>query len=88
MLGKILGKGQPARNFMGHNKIIMSIKHKGSLETRREIDNKDNVYLKDEFKYWFSGFTDSVGCFTASTIKNAKYNSTQVTVRFILSQKD
>jgi hypothetical protein len=35
--------------------------------------------------YWF---TDSEGCFTVSTIKNAKYDSTQVTVRYILSQKD
>lgn len=34
-----------------------------------------------------AGFTDSEGCFTVSTIKNAKYNSTQVTIRYILSQK-
>jgi len=34
-----------------------------------------------------AGFTDSEGCFTVSTIKNTKYNSTQVTVRYILSQK-
>jgi hypothetical protein len=34
-----------------------------------------------------AGFTDSKGCFTVSTIKSKKYNSTQVTVRYILSQK-
>lgn len=207
LLGKILDKGQSARNFMGENEGVFSIKHKGSSETTCEIDNKDdNVYLKnlkDEFKYWLigftegdghfsvykdkylefkitqssidaqilfyikkelgfgsvtlqdkvskthqfrvrkkeailrlieifngniltnhkniqfakwieaynriynenivykknmnsdflktswlAGFTDSEGCFTVSTIKNAKYNSTQVTVRYILSQKD
>ena len=34
-----------------------------------------------------AGFTDSEGCFTVSTIKSTKFNSTQVTVRYILSQK-
>uniref|UniRef100_UPI0021152250 hypothetical protein n=1 Tax=Aspergillus sclerotioniger TaxID=319627 RepID=UPI0021152250 len=34
-----------------------------------------------------SGFTDSEGCFTVSTIKSKYYNSIQVTVRYILSQK-
>jgi hypothetical protein len=32
-----------------------------------------------------TGFTDSEGCFTVSTIKSKKYNSTQV--RYILSHK-
>lgn len=36
---------------------------------------------------WLAGFTDSEGCFTVSTIKSTKFNSTQVTVRYILSQK-
>jgi hypothetical protein len=36
---------------------------------------------------WLGGFTDSEGCFTVSVIKNKKYNSRQVTVRYILSQK-
>ena len=34
-----------------------------------------------------AGFTDSEGCFTVSTIKSSKFNSIQVTVRYILSQK-
>ena len=34
-----------------------------------------------------AGFIDYEGCFTVSTIKIAKYNSTQVTVRYILTQK-
>jgi hypothetical protein len=34
-----------------------------------------------------AGFTDSEGCFTVSTIKSKKYNNTQITVRYILSQK-
>jgi hypothetical protein len=53
LLGKILDKGQFARNFMGQNEEGLSIKHKGSSETTCEIDN-NNVYLKnlkDEFKY-------------------------------------
>jgi len=52
-----------------------------------------NIKLKQNSKFnlnnsWLSGFTDSEGCFTVSVIKNKKYNSTQVTVRYILSQKN
>lgn len=63
LLGKILGKGQSARNFMGLNEGDLSIEHKGSSETRCEIDN-NNVYLKDDFKYWFMGFTEGDGHFS------------------------
>jgi len=48
------------------------------------IDNKNDISL---YNSWLSGFTDAEGCFTVSIIKNTKYNSTQVTVRYILSQK-
>lgn len=36
---------------------------------------------------WLSGFTDAEGCFTVSATKSKLYNSTQVTVRYIVSQK-
>jgi cell division protein ZapA (FtsZ GTPase activity inhibitor) len=49
----------------------------------QEVDN--NINLDNG---WLAGFTDSEGCFTVSVIKNKKYNNTQVTVRYILSQKD
>ncbi len=45
----------------------------------------NNICLNNS---WLSGFTDAEGCFTVSTIKNTKFNSIQVTVRYILSQKN
>lgn len=45
----------------------------------------NNICLNNS---WLSGFTDAEGCFTVSTLKNSKFNSTQVTVRYILSQKN
>ena len=49
------------------------------------IDNINNINLNNS---WLSGFTDAEGCFTISVLKNAKYNSTQVIVRYIISQKE
>ena len=56
LLGKILGKRQSARNFSGQNEGGLSIKQEGSSETTCGIDN-NNIYLKDEFKFWLIGFT-------------------------------
>ena len=76
MLGKILGKGQSARNFMGLNEGDLSIQHKGSSETTCEIDN-NNIYLKDEFKYWFIGFTEGDGNFSVYKDKYLEFKITQ-----------
>jgi hypothetical protein len=62
LFGKILGMGQYAKNFMGQIKRDLSIKHKGFSETTREINN--NIYIKDEFKYRFLGFTVGDGNFS------------------------
>ena len=81
LLGKILYKGQPARNFMGQTEGGLSIKHKGSSETICEIDNNDNnVYkknLKDEFKSWFIGFTEGNGNFLVYKDKYLEFKITQ-----------
>ena len=76
LLGKILGKGQSARNFMGLNEGDLSIEHKGSSETTCGIDN-NNVYLKDEFKYWFIGFTEGDGSFSVYKDKYLEFKITQ-----------
>lgn len=76
LLGKILGKGQSARNFMGLNEGDLSIQHKGSSETTCEIDN-NNIYLKDEFKYWFIGFTEGDGNFSVYKDKYLEFKITQ-----------
>ena len=79
LLGKILDKGQSARNFMGQNERDLSIKHKGSSETKCEIDN-NNVYkkkLNDEFKYWFIGFTEGDGNFSVYKDKYLEFKITQ-----------
>ncbi len=49
---------------------------------------KKNITCINFNNSWLAGFTDSEGCFTVSVIKNGKFNSTQVTVRYILSQKN
>ena len=69
LLGKILGKRQSARNFSGQNEGGLSIKQEGSSETTRGIYN-NNVYLKDEFKFWLIGFTEGDGHFS---VYNDKY---------------
>nr|YP_313631.1 LAGLIDADG homing endonuclease [Epidermophyton floccosum]AAW78237.1 LAGLIDADG homing endonuclease [Epidermophyton floccosum] len=76
LLGKILGKGQSARNFMGQIKGDLSIQHKGSSETTCEIDN-NNIYLKNEFKYWFIGFTEGDGLFSVYKDKYLEFKITQ-----------
>ena len=76
LLGKILDKGQSARNFMGLNEGDLSIQHKGSSETTCEIDN-NNIYLKDEFKYWFIGFTEGDGNFSVYKDKYLEFKITQ-----------
>lgn len=62
------------------------------IQAYNKIYNENIVYKKNITDInlnnsWLVGFTDSEGCFTVSTIKSSKYNSTQVTVRYILSQK-
>lgn len=62
------------------------------IKAYNEIFNENIVYKRyitciNLNNSWLAGFTDYEGCFTVSVIKNAKFNSTQVTVRYILSQK-
>ena len=57
------------------------------LYSENVICIKPTMYISLENE-WLLGFTDAEGCFTVSTIKNIKYNNTQVTVRYILSKKN
>ena len=61
---------------MGLNEGDLSIQHKGSSETTCEIDN-NNIYLKDEFKYWFIGFTEGDGNFSVYKDKYLEFKITQ-----------
>jgi hypothetical protein len=76
-------------NILTNHKNIQFAKW---IEAYNKIYNDNIIYKKNIIDInlnnsWLVGFTDSEGCFTVSTIKNAKFNSTQVTVRYILSQK-
>ena len=65
LLGKILSEGQSAGNFLDYINEDMVIKHKGSSETTREINN--DIYsekLDYNFKFWFIGFTGGDGNFS------------------------
>ena len=61
----------------------MSIKHKGSSETVRGINN--NVYSKilnkrtsaAQFKFWFIGFAEGDGCFSTYKKKYLEFKITQ-----------
>lgn len=56
----------------------MSIRHKGSSETKCKIDN-NYVYFKNlnnEFKYWFIGFTED-GNFSVYNDKYLEFKVTQ-----------
>lgn len=69
-----------------------NIQFKASVTAYNKIYNKNIIYIENTKDLTLndarlSGFTDAEGCFTVSIIKNASYNSTQVTVRYILSQK-
>lgn len=62
------------------------------IQAYNKVYNENIVYKKNITDInlnnsWLAGFTDSEGCFTVSTIKSSKFNSIQVTVRYILSQK-
>ena len=48
----------------------------GSSETTCEIDN-NNIYLKDEFKYWFIGFTEGDGNFSVYKDKYLEFKIIQ-----------
>ena len=78
LLGKILSKGQSAGNFLDYIDQDMVIKHKGSSETKREINN--DVYskkLNENFKFWFIGFTEGDGNFSIYINKYLEFKITQ-----------
>jgi hypothetical protein len=77
LFGKIQDKEQSARSFMKLNKE--EINDKGSSKTIREINN-NNIYskkLKEEFIYWFIGFSEGDGSFSFYKDKYLEFKVTQ-----------